>query len=188
MEDIQKKIRPIYSELRGYLSAAPSENTIFDKSATDLTSQLNGTIDELNTVSLQNYDKFKVQPFSEDWNGHYRVVVKSLEYRNKLTGLIHRVQGEFFSEEQTVSTQPNTVINQTQSQSQSLAIVLELQEKIINEISKHEEGTKERSFLEKIKSVLPNVKTVTDILSSALKIGADLGLDPYTIHKLLGLQ
>jgi phage terminase small subunit len=65
--------------------------------------------------------------------------------------------------------------------------VLELQEKIISEIYKHKEGSKERGFLEKLKAALPAVKTITDILASALKIGAEMGLDPATIHKLLGL-
>jgi hypothetical protein len=62
-----------------------------------------------------------------------------------------------------------------------------MQEKIISEIPKHKEGTKERTFLEKLKSALPSVKSITDILSAALKIGANIGLDPATIHKLLGL-
>jgi len=82
---------------------------------------------------------------------------------------------------------PSTVIQQTQNQNQtqSISILLEIQEKIISEIPKHEEGSKERTFLEKVKSILPSIKTVTDIISSILKIGSELGLSASDMHKLL---
>ena len=84
---------------------------------------------------------------------------------------------------------PNTVINQQQSQNQvqSVNILLELQEKIIDEIPKQKEGSNERNFLEKLKSVLPSIKTGTDIAANVLKIGSEFNLDPLVITKLLGL-
>lgn len=65
--------------------------------------------------------------------------------------------------------------------------MLELQQKVLLEIPKHKEGTKERSFLEKFKTTLPTVKNTIDVLGSALRVGEEIGLNPETIRKLLGL-
>lgn len=187
---MKEQIRPLYSELKGYLSAVPDKDTIYDSTATSICNQLNGTIDQLNSITNKEYNKFKINPRNEQWNQSYRTILSIIDYKNKLSGLINNIQGEFFSEEQvSLGGQPSTIINthQTQSQSQSLSIALELQEKIISEIPKHKEGSKERNFLEKMKFALPTIKSVTDVLSNALTIGANVGLDPATIHTLLHL-
>ncbi|OGF65120.1 hypothetical protein A2Z53_03465 [Candidatus Giovannonibacteria bacterium RIFCSPHIGHO2_02_42_15] len=62
-----------------------------------------------------------------------------------------------------------------------------MQEKILSEILKHPEGSKERKFLDKIKSALPSLKTATDIISSILKIGSEFGLNASDISKLFNL-
>ena len=184
---MKEKIRPIYSELKGYLTVVPTEGRVYDETATSICKQLNIVVGELNSLTSKDYNKFKIQDRTISWNGTYRKVVDSLDYKLKLSGLISRIQGEFFSEEQSITTQPNTVINtsQHQSQTQSQTFVLELQEKILTEITKYGEGTKERTFLQRLKSALPMIKNVTDILATTLKIGAEVGLDPVTMHKIL---
>lgn len=186
---MKNKIRPIYSELQGYLTQAPPIGEHGNTTTSDdtLWKQFNITIDELNIITGKAFTKFKVIKIERGQNGQY---IKVSNYRQKLGGLISHLYGEYFSDEQSpFSGMPSTIINQNQSQnqSQSLSIILELQEKIINEIPKHKEGTKERNFLEKFKPGLSTIKSVTDILSLALKIGADFGLDPATIRRLLGL-
>ncbi|MGH2506934.1 MAG: hypothetical protein ACRDHZ_05905 [Ktedonobacteraceae bacterium] len=91
MDEMKKKIRPIYSELRGYLAVAPDVQTVFDDMAVNLVNQLNGTIQELNVVAGKSYDKFKVNTFQDNWNGSYTTMIRSLEYRNKLSGLINNI-------------------------------------------------------------------------------------------------
>lgn len=187
---MKENIRPIYSGLKGYLVVVSDEKNIWDEAATSICDQLNETIDELNSVTGQDYSRFKVNTRVVSWNfGTTRIVVDTLVYKNNLSGLINRIQGEFFSDEPTSPNQTGVVINnnQTQSQTQTLAITLEFQEKLLSQIPKYAEGTKEKSFLEKLKSSLSSVKTLTDILSNVLKIGGDLGLNPATIHTLLGL-
>lgn len=185
---MKNKIRPIYSELQGCLSRAPSpeRNTIMDQP--EFWNHHNSIIDELNQVTGENYDKYKIQVENINWNGSYRQKIDIQTYRTKLAGLISRLHGAYFSDEQPpFSEMPNTVINQTQnqSQSQSVSVLLEIQEKIISEIGNHSEGSKERNFLQKIKDLLPSIKTTTEIFSTILKIGADFGLSSEEIHKLL---
>ncbi len=165
----------------------PEAETIYDDMAIKLAKQLNETVEELNIASSKNYDKFKIQISSIPWNSSPRTIVRSLEYKSKLSGLINRVQLEFFTEDQPSATGPSTIINanQTQSQTQSINTILEIQEKLLSEIPKHKEGSKERTFLEKVKSALPNMKTGTEIISNILKIGAEIGLHASEIATLL---
>lgn len=184
---MKNKIRPIYSELQGYLSQAPSgdKGLIFEES---IWNQHNQTIDELNAVSGKNYDRYKVEVKNINWNRTPKCVIDSQSYRIKLGGLISRLHGEYFSDEQPpFSGMPTTVINTTQSQnqSQSISMLLEIQERVISEIPNYKPETGERKFLEKVKSILPSIKTGTDILSSILKIGSEFGLHTSDIVKLL---
>jgi len=110
-----------------------------------------------------------------------------LTYRNKLGGLIARLHGEYFSDEPApFSGMPNTVINQTQQQSQNFQVqmLLEMQSKIDEKIPELKEGTKEKSFLDKIKSSLPSIKNTTELVSLVLKTGKDFGL---TVEQILNI-
>ena len=181
----ERNVIGLYKELKGVLASlndAPSwfEDKGFAKHA-------NYVIDRATTVcpDIGAVAAYRVTP--ESFRGG-RVTISTTQATQKLNSLIGRIEGEYDLKD-TVSGGGNTFIqNQSQSQTQQIVnLVLEMQEKILSELPKHQEGSKERTFLEKIKQSLPTVKTTTDILSSALKIGADIGLDPGTIHKLLGL-
>lgn len=176
---MKEKIKPIYSELQGYLSQIPNKS---DSYAQELWNQPNKAIDELITISGKDYSRFKTSPLQ----GQLGQFIRVESIRTNLGGLISKLYGEYFSDEQPpFSGMPSTIINQTQTQNQSINILLEIQEKIISEIPNHKEGTKERTFLEKVKSTLPNIKTTTDIFSNILKIGSELGLHISDIIKLL---
>ena len=180
---MKEKVRPIYNELQGYLSQAPSPSdqytTTYDRV---LWTQFNDTVTELRSITGKNYDRYLIRPEP----GGDRAYIHYSTYRSSLGGLIARLNGEYFSDEEPpFKGMPNTVINQTQTQSQSISTILEIQEKILSEIPKYAEGTKERTFLEKVKSSLPSLKTGMDIIYSLLKIGADAGLTPEVIHKLI---
>ena len=181
----KEKIRPIYSELQGYLSQMPNHGF---SSSEELWKRPNEAVDELINISgKQEYTRFKIATLNGDIGPFIRVE----SARTNLGGLISRLHAEYFFDEQPpFSGMPQTVINQNQSQNQnqSISIVLEIQEKIISEIPKHKEGSKERSFLEKVKSALPSIKTITDIISTILKIGSELNLSAQEIHNILPLS
>ena len=183
---MKDKIRPIYFELQGYLSQAPEKGgLIFDN---QLWIQYNQTIDELEKITSKKYDRYIIHPETKDFLKEPKQVIAIQVYRTILGGLISRLHGEYFSDEQPpFSGMPTTIINATQSQnqSQSVGMLLEIQERVISEIPNHKPETGERKFLEKVKSMLPSIKTGTDILSSILKIGSEFGLSPSDITKLL---
>jgi len=183
-DEIKDKIRPIYSELQGYLS-----QTMQPKNSSDIISddafwnQYNKTIDELNSVSGNNYDRFKIQPIK----GQYQEFVRILTYRNKLGGLISRLHGEFYLDDPVpFSGMPATVISQTQQQAQSFQVqmLLEIQGKIDEKIPKFDKGTKERNFLEKVKNSLSLVRNFVELVLLLLRTGKDIGL---TLDQVLNI-
>ena len=179
----KEKIRPIYSELQGYLSQAPEIKDAYGESNDlSLIEQHNGTIEELNDISNKNYNRFEIRG-KEIKNNFFKIST----YRNKLGGLIARLYGEyFFDEPAPFSDMPNTVINQTQQQSQSFQVqmLLEVQSKIDEKISEFKEGTKEKSFLDKIKGSLSSIGNTTELLALILKSGKDFGL---TVEQVLNI-
>lgn len=182
----KEKIRPIYSELQGYLAQAPKHEgtNISDLS---LKSQYNETIDELNEISNKDYNRFQIKEEDLIIYNEEDKDIKVLIYRSKLGGLIARLYGEYFSDEPApFSGMPNTIINQTQQQNQSFQtqMLFEIQSKIDEKIPEFEEGTKEKSFLEKINGSISSVNNITELFALILKTGKSLGL---TIEQILSI-
>lgn len=187
---MKEKVRPIYSELQGYLSQAPkleSTNVVFEKSIWE---QNHLTIAELNDVTGENYDKFKVivQPWASSETGY---ALSMVEYRTKLAGLIARLHAQFFSEEQApFSGMPATtnIFNQSQQQTASFQVqlLLEMRDKIDEKIGEFPEDSKERTFLEKIKDGLKSVSNTSQLMALLLKTGNDIGLTIDEMLKIFG--
>lgn len=184
---MKEKIRPIYSELQGYLKQAPSEagstQTLF---TTSVWEHFNQSVDELNEISAKDYNRFKIIPIKGSGGNFTTATI----YRQRLGGLIARLHGEYFSEEQApFAGMPNTVIQQTQQQNQSVDIqmLLAVQSKIDEQLSKFPEGSKERTFLQKLKSSLTSVKDVTQLLSQLITTAKNLGLSVDDLSEVLGV-
>jgi hypothetical protein len=190
MDEIIKKVRPLYSELRGYLAVAPDpdkKSRIFDANTWN---QLNQTIDELNVATSEDYSKFKVQPFHEPTSrdGASRTVIRTQDYCDKLSGLINRLQGKFFSEEQAPPTGSTTVINanQSQSQSQQQSIAVDLAMLVAERRGEYKTGTPERNFLDKLGETLKTAKGIKEIIQNILSIASATGVGIEVIKKVLG--
>lgn len=179
--ETKNKILGIYEELKGIVSSMPEELWFDDEGFAD---HANGVIQRAGSTCPEIID-IRAYILEKEYSQNRGNIVYTVPAKSKLNALIGRLRGTYDLDLPPTSN-GHTFI-QNQSQTQSLSIALDFQERILKEISKHEVGTKERTFLEKIKAVLPTIKSITDIMSSALKIGAELGLDPATIHSLLSL-
>jgi hypothetical protein len=83
----------------------------------------------LNNVSNEDYNRFKLR--KGGWTD-------SLTYRTKVSGLISRLHGQYFSDEVApFSGMPSTVITQTQHQSQLLQVQMlpDFQDRITEKIN-----------------------------------------------------
>jgi len=177
----KEKIRPIYSQLQGYLSQVPKADVESQIYNSDLLNHYNKVIDELNNISGNNYEDFKLQPVL--LHSRFRVLVET--YRSKLGGLISRLYGQFFSDEPApFSSMPSTIISQSQQQTQSFQIqmLLEIQSTVDEKIRQFKDGSKEKTFLQKVKTFLASVGNVTQFVSLLLRVAQEVGL---TIEELL---
>lgn len=185
-DGLKAKIRPIYKELQGYLSQIPLPEKPYDAITTPAVwEQFNSTIDELNTCSEKNYDKFKISAVYRE-EGYQQINL--VDYRQKLGGLISRLQAEFFSDEpEPFSGSPSTIITQSQQQAQSVNVqmLLEFQGLIDKKLPELKEGSKEKKFLQKVRESLPSIKNVIELIKLILSAAGSLGLTINEVIKIL---
>ena len=182
----KEEIRPIYSELQGCLAQAPMKTdkirTIY---AERLWEQYNQTVDELSGISEKDYNRYKIIPEA----GHSRPFVDIDDYRGKLGALIARLHGQYFHDEATpFSDMPSTNIhvNQQQSQSVQIEIAIEMTELITKKLSEVPAGSKESSFLEKVKGTLRTIRTVPQLIMLLIATAQEFGLSIDQLKDLLG--
>ncbi|MHC4459091.1 MAG: hypothetical protein ACYS0I_18780 [Planctomycetota bacterium] len=173
----KEKIEHVYSELQGCLSQATkaktSANAFYDA---QIWNQYNEAVDELNNISGNNYDRFRIHP---ETSGPFGDFVRSITYRSKLAALILRLHNEFFSDAPApFSDKPATDLRRRQQQSRffQMQMILEIQSKIDEKIPEFNEGSKEKEFLEKAKASLASIKSATQLVSLLLKTGRELDL------------
>ncbi len=108
-----ENIRPIYTELQGYLSQAPNKDKVSTIYDANLWEHVNHAIDELGIASEEDYGHFKM---IAQRSGQRRIPSLNVDtYRTKLGGLISRLHGKYFSDEPgPFRGMPSTVISQSQ--------------------------------------------------------------------------
>ncbi len=185
MDDtVKSKVKAIYYELQGYLSQTPKPqqpSDIFDSD--DPWCQYNQAVEELSKITGDDYERFIIKPKPmDDYN-----IVHLITYRQTLGGIINRIHGIYFSDENMpFSGSPQTVISQSQNQSQSVQMILDFQSKIDGEITKSKDDPKKVGFLNKVKSQLSRVKDVNDLLKLLLKTAKELGFNMSELLTLFG--
>jgi len=179
--ETKQKVRPLYSEFQGYLSQAPDPSVINEAiSDHSVWGQYNEAVDLLSTITGQDFGRFKAQPIDNEF-----IYVNT--YRQKLGGLISRLHGEFFSDEPApFSGMPSMVVTQTQQQSMSVQMLLDVQSAIDEALPRTEDGSKQQGFLKKFKSLLSSVKDANQLISLFIKTAKDVGLTIDDIAKLWG--
>jgi hypothetical protein len=190
---MKENIRPIYSQLQGYLKQLPKvdKHNRFIKSSSAWEGY-HKTLDRLSEITGEKYDDFKL----EVETGHIGIgdnakvynYVKLDIFSFQLGGLISNLHGKYFSEERNpLDGTPSTIINTTQNQTQTvkIEIAIEMNELITSKMSEYKKGTKERKFLEQVKDGLKSGKSVVELINLILSTGEKLGLAiPAILHLL----
>lgn len=147
--------------------------------------QYNAAVNSLNEVSGEDYSHFCIK--AEQSPGSTKPSINIIAYKQKLGGLISRLHGEYFSEEPNpLDGVPSTVIAQSQQQGQSVHIqmLFEMQDIIDKKIPNYPEGSKEKSFLQKLKDSLRYISNVKEIFQTIFKMAKDSGLNPDDLYKI----
>ncbi len=197
-QENKEKIRSIYSKLKGYLSQVPEGKSpskrLFESS---IWMQYNHTVNELNDLSNEDFSSYIIDseiakfPMQQGENPSYckKEYVNLLLYRQKLNGLINHLHSQYFSDEQApFSGMPSIVNIQAQQQNQAIhiQIILDVQSKIDKMLPKFEKGTKERTFLEKVRGSLSSIsiKNVIGLISLLLNKAKEHGLSVDDLKNL----
>lgn len=182
----KEDLRPLYSELQGYLSQAPN----FEKPSYDAISdesiwqQYNESVNLISKISEEDFSRFLITNIEGGSTGKF---IRLISYRQKLGGLISSLHGKyFFDEAAPFSTGPSTIISQSQQQNQAVHIqmLLEIQSKIDEKIHSLQEGSRERSFLQKFKNTLSSISNVTQLISQLIKMSKEFGLSIDDISRI----
>lgn len=188
MSELSIKVRPLYAELQGYLSQAPTVAQLLNIYDRGLWQQLQEVISQLSTITDTEYGRFMVEvhPSTTDW-GDY---IKNTEYRSKLNGLIMNLHATFFAEENApFGGGPSTVVTQSQTNNTQIQIVMEVQSLIDKQLYGNQELEQiEKTFLEKMKESLPAIKSTAELITTLVTTANSLGLDLTHIAKAFGIH
>ncbi|MGA2093205.1 MAG: hypothetical protein ABSH16_07360 [Sedimentisphaerales bacterium] len=175
----KEEVRPIYAELQGYLAQElKTGSATYDSSFWE---RPNSAITELVKVTGKDYSRFMLTP-KNTTSGSLLMAYDT--YRQQLGGIIARLHAEYFSDETPpFADMPKTIITQSQNQNQSLQVqlLLELNDLIHEKMGKVKDGSKEKTFLEKIKASLSSVRDVSQLVSLLVMTAQQVGL---TIEQL----
>ncbi len=179
MENEKEKIRFLYTELQGCLTQAPDKSDcVSDKSIWE---HYNDIVKQLNKITMEDYNRFCISPEPDETS------ISASAYRQKLGSLIAHLYGKYFSDEQTPFREmPHTIISQTQQQNLAVffQMVFEFQDKIEQSMEKFSDGSKEKTFLQKLKGSLRNITDITDIVFKIVKIAKESGLSVEDLGKI----
>lgn len=174
----KEAIRPIYSELQGCLAQAPDCEYTYTIRQSEIWNQCNTAIQELMDVTGKEYTRFKIVPkHHPEYGPGVGPDVTVGVYRQKLGSIIGRLHAEYFSDEPApFAGMPSTIISQNQNQSVHVEFLLEVNDLIHEKLNKVKEGSKEKTFLEKIRGGLSAVKNVSQLVSLIMTTAKAVGI------------
>jgi len=180
----KEDVRPIYAELQGYLAQEiKTGSATYDSSFWERPNQ---AITELEKITGKKYSRFMLTPKTTT-SGSLLIAYDT--YRQQLGGIIARLHAEYFSDEiPPFADMPKTIITQSQNQNQSLQIqlLLEVQELINKKLGTVQDGSKEKTFLEKIKASLSTVRDVSQLVNLLITTAQQVGITIEQLKTLFG--
>lgn len=185
--DKKEKIRPIYAFFQGCLSQAPDMNKYPLIQSPSVWKLVNLKIDKLNTISGEDFSEYELSPIGRPHFSEESLATDT--YRTTLGGLISELHGRYFSDEPApFSGMPSTVNIQTQLQNQTVHVqmLLEIQSKIDQKLQEYDEGTKEKTFLQKVKGSLSSIKDTVGLIALLLNTAKECGLSIDVLKSIFG--
>lgn len=190
------KIYDLYSDLIGRLSEIPTPTSVHqDSSELNAIHQVNTSIDLLSEASKTDLSRYKTEVKHHSGGDGYSSYsdYNISTARQNIKALITMLHGKYFSEQQSpFSTSPHTKIdlNQTQTQNQQQTInitLLSAQEKINELLQDNTIEPNEKSFLTELKSNLPSITSLLQIVHLVLELGSKFGITSEKLHTLAKL-
>lgn len=181
-EEKLKQIRIIYEQILGLLHGLNSSGIkgyIYD--GTSL--QYKKTVEDLAELTQQDLKHF----LPDQVQGENQIVYDANEIINQANGLAAWVKATYLPERsqhyiQTFS--PTTSVNVSQDVNVTQVVTLDIFEILTTKEKEFNEGSKERTFIEKLKNGLKGVQSTAAILALIAKTANDCGLLTSDLHKI----
>jgi hypothetical protein len=179
----KEDLRPLYSELQGYLVQAPTPEKPHDSTDDQsIWEQYNKSVNLVSKITGEDLNRFLIVPI-EGGSGYK--FIRIISYQQKLGGLISYLHGKYFADEPApFGVEPRMVITQSQQQTQYIQMLLEIQSKIDEKIHSLQEGSKERNFLQKFKNTLSSISNATQLISQLIRMAKEFGLSVDDISRI----
>lgn len=178
------EIKSLYAEFMGILSQTPTAKdqvAIYDN---QIWEQYNNSVKKLSEISKKDYSNFVIRVESTEYRVEY---IDTATYRSKLGGLISKLHAEYFDNlPEPFSGKPSTVINLSQNQNQQIIfqLVLDVQSKIDEKLPSLPEGSKEKTFFQKLKGSLNATTGVIDLINKIFVFAKESGVSTDQLMKL----
>ena len=148
--------------------------------------RLSAIIDTLQNLCNEDLSRFKII----NRVGYDPTYFLIMQYRAMLGGLIARLHSKFYSNEPPpFSGMPSTINHfsqsQTQDQSQNIQLVIDMTTVITKNLAHPDTTPEEKTFLQKVKDILPTVTGGLDLVQKVMTIAAQLGIGIEAVAKLL---
>ncbi len=182
-----ERIRPIYFELQGYVSQIPSPKHSGETIKKSHIQHYHDTIEELSKILEKSLDRYIVMTDFVSHSDRPSAFVNLADYRQKITGLIRRLHGEYFpGEPAPFGGQPGVVVQQSQHQNQSAVqqIKLELDGLVDKKLSEFSGDDKKSGFFKALKGILNTAKDSAVFLKQLFELARQFGI---SIDDLPGL-
>lgn len=173
-------IRPVYSELQGFLKQVPhNDGSTYIPS---YWTRFNEMVDEISLKSKEGYSRYRLMPI-EHGSGFPSIALPEL--RARLGQLIGRLHAAFFSDEPApFPGMPATAINVSQSQGQAQQqfqqMLFDFQDLLEDKIQSAKTEA-EKGFLSTLKKSLRKISSYAELISELVKAAQASGV---TIHDL----
>jgi hypothetical protein len=177
------EIKSVYAELIGILSQTPTskdEGVIYNN---QIWEHYNRIVKRLSEITGKNYDNF----FIKTDRSEYTEYIDTTVYRTKLGGLISKLHAEYFDTlPEPFSGKPSIVITQSQQQNQQILfqLILDVQSKIDEKIPSLKEGSKEKTFFQKVKKSLSATTGIIDLLNKIFVLAKECGVSTEQLMNL----
>jgi len=179
------KIKSLYAEFIGYLSQTPLSKESPSIYSKQIWEQYNKSIKRLSEISEIDYNDFLIK--AESSHNTEMSYIETDVYRSKLGGLISKLHAEYFDNmPEPFSGKPSIVINQTQQQNQQILfqVILDVQSKIDEKLPSLQEGSKEKTFFQKLKGSLSATTGIIDLLSKIFILAKECGVSTDQLMQL----
>ena len=179
-------------DLQGRISQLPTEGLIWAKQP-QAVERYHRVIDELEKITTKDYGMYRIM-----WKNIPTVVredrttyasgVYYADLREQMMALIRRLHAEFFRDEpEPFGERPPVALsmNQQQIQNTQIEMLFGFRDFVQQRMDKFEEGSKERTLLQKIYGALSGVRDGVGLVKLVLDTGNQLGTTAADIARAL---